>query len=71
MKVEVIKEEKKAERVYPYIGESESGLVVLFHKERSGILLNEGRTFKKGFYWSSWNEEHFTPLEGKVILQND
>ncbi len=73
MKVEVIKEEKKTERTYPYLGYSRKGVVVLFYSRVSGTVLkaDDDSIFFVGEHCSSFNEDKFTPLEGKITLQND
>lgn len=71
MKVEVIKEEKKTEREYPYLAKAMSGLVVLFSKPNTGTVLSPDSAWNVGEYNKFWKESNFTPLEGKVILQND
>lgn len=71
MKVEVIKEEKKTERKYPYLGEAKSGIVVLFLEPKVGIVLRTNSTYYTGEYRCDWHEDFFKPLEGKITLQND
>ncbi len=72
MKVEVIKEEI-TERTYPYLGESKQGVVVLFYSRVSGTVLkaDDDSIFFVGEHCSSLREDNFTPLEGKITLQND
>lgn len=68
---------RKNKRQYPYIGKfPENGLVVLFNRRVSGIVLS---TYEKptpehklGFYGNDWNEDAFIPLSEteSVILRN-
>lgn len=71
MKVGVIKEDKEAKLTYPYLGEDVDGFIILFSAPYTGVVLKTDSFYEVGHYCMNWNEEKFTPIEGKVILQND
>ena len=58
------KDEFQKERVYPYLGINKDSLVVLFNKERRGVVVHEGRgdrvpEGKIGTFSNRWNEGTF------------
>ena len=57
---------------YPYIGIIED-VVVLFFKEKTGTLLQKSckTDVKVGQSWDDWQEHRFTPLIGRITLEND
>jgi hypothetical protein len=70
MKVKVI--ESKQEIPFPKLMESDIGTIVLFYKEREGVLLKTvPESFKEvGEYHEEWAMDCFTDFEGKLELTN-
>jgi hypothetical protein len=59
---------------YPYIGQWEgSSLVVLFIRERAGVVLIQGPVKcddPAGHFSDSWKETGFTQYQGSITLTN-
>lgn len=57
---------------YPFVGISlETNLIVLFHENYKGIVLNRGISgYKDGHYSTAWAMHCFVPFEGSVTLSN-
>jgi hypothetical protein len=72
MKVKVIESKAKEEIPFPKLMESDIGTIVLFYKEREGVLLKTvPESFKEvGEYHEEWAMDIFTDFEGKLELTN-
>jgi hypothetical protein len=77
MKAEVIeKEEKQEKSKYPYLGVSKhDGDIVFFSDSETGMCIASKNKSRIGQYLAkgstSWDEDYFKKLNGKVILEND
>lgn len=73
MKVELNEiEETKKEVKYPYIGKNEqTGLIVLFTTNNTGVVLNKDKCWREGHFSDCWDESCFEYFKGSVILSND
>lgn len=58
------------ERVYPYVGRSDTGVVVYFIKPCIGLCWSDWDE-TTGSYQEDWNEEIFKPLPkgSKIVIE--
>jgi hypothetical protein len=71
IKTTVVETTVKNTKVYPYIGVSDSGTVVLFSALCRGTLLAQGGTNPIGYNSDIWMERNFTPLRGSITLTQE
>jgi len=64
------KREKDIKRDYPYLGEFDSGLVVLFINKEKGLVIRGDEIDKIGDYSEHWAEKDVTLFKGDIILRN-
>lgn len=72
MKVIVNEKPIIIDRNYPYIGQSSNtGCIVLFYKEKTGVCLFRGKSGRDvGDHDYCWGEELFAPFTGEIVLSN-
>lgn len=62
--------EQKPIKKYPYLGTHEVGSIVLFTSDGCGVLLEEGKdSYEVGAYRKDWLEQHFTPFNGTIKIE--
>lgn len=68
MKVTVEPQEKAKEIKYPCLMiNGRTNVIVLMNSNGCGVSLD----IDTGFFSYNWDMRHFTPYNGKVILEND
>ena len=72
MKV-TVNDKEKTVKIYPWIGISDNGTIVLFNSKNHGICLtgykNEPTNYGK--YKDDWCEYMFDTFTGEIVLSND
>lgn len=73
--IELVKKGKKRkkETIYPYFGITDSGIIVLFTKEYTGVKVamgNSGDTEPVGSYHNNRAEHLFSPVEEPLTFRN-
>lgn len=69
MKVEVKEKDENPE--YPKIMDGGRGVLVLFDKQKSGVVLRGDGEYKIGYYSCMWEMKEFKPFNGTITLSND
>ena len=67
--VNEVKTELK-ERSYPWLGEGDNGLIVLFTQKKKGVVIVGSPLYVVGYQVSSWIMDTFKPFTGSVTLSN-
>ena len=68
-KITVNEQDEGVDRRYPYIGINDSGTMVLFIMECTGITLEKNDMFRAGYYSIGWVESIFKPFKGTVTIE--
>jgi len=72
MKIEVTIKKANALPTYPYLGiRKDVGLIVLFIKAETGVVIRGTIHNNVGEYSNDWHETKFTPFEGTITLSNN
>ena len=72
MKSEIIQEQPEDSAIeYPCLMQRADGLVVLFVKEDSGVVVAQNDIYSLGHYSEVWAIGTFTLFKGKLVLSND
>lgn len=68
----ITEEQKQEEEKYPCLMKGPDGRIVLFHEDRSGVMLlgRESESTKIGIPYDDWSMENFKPFKGELTLKN-